>query len=67
MTRREHFAALGRLSMASRTPEQRSAFARIGSLTAARNGTQHRWTQETAKRAVAARLRKRAATEGDTK
>jgi hypothetical protein len=41
---REYFAALGRRSMAARTPAERSQFARIGSLTAARNGTQHRWT-----------------------
>lgn len=49
--RREHFAALGRLSMATRTAEERARFARIGSLTAARNETQHRWTSATAREA----------------
>jgi hypothetical protein len=58
------YAAMGRRSMASRNPQERSAFARVGSLTAARNGKQHRWTTATAREAglkgVAAR-RQRAA------
>jgi hypothetical protein len=71
VTRREHFAALGRLSMATRTVEERSRFARIGSLTAARNGKQHRWTSSTARSAgrkggVASGVARKAKTSGQT-
>lgn len=51
VNRREYFAALGRLSMATRTAAERASFARIGSLTAGRNETQHRWTSATAREA----------------
>jgi hypothetical protein len=42
---------LGKLAQAKRTPAERARFARLGGLTAQRNGTAHLWTPESAKRA----------------